>query len=237
MTVSVVIPTLNERGNIEPLVAALENALSGIDWEAVFVDDNSSDGTAGAIEEIGRNNPRVHCLKRPGRLGLSSACMDGIGASQGTYAAVMDADLQHDPAALNEMLDILRTQEVDIAIGSRYVQGGSVHGWPKLRLGMSYVATFWAQIVLGFQVKDPLSGFFMVRRSFFETVKAKLSTEGSKILMDIVLSSEGAVIKEIPICFKPRFKGHSKHNWRLVWQNCTIAIDKKLRRISSRFEY
>jgi dolichol-phosphate mannosyltransferase len=224
---SIIIPTLNERGNIETLVAAFEKTLGTIDWQVIFVDDNSSDGTAELVDAIGQNNPRVRCIKRATLRGLSSACIDGAIASEGRYVAIMDADLQHDPQSLNEMLNIFENQEMDLVIGSRYISGGEFFGWSKLRLAMSYLATFLAQRALKARVKDPLSGFFMFRRLFFETNKLKLSAKGSKILMDLLMSAGKQVrFKEIPITFKPRFKGHSKHSWSLVWANCQVVIQK-----------
>ncbi|MGH6969429.1 MAG: glycosyltransferase, partial [Stellaceae bacterium] len=126
---TVVIPTLNERENIAPLLERLDLALAGTRWEVIFVDDDSTDGTPEAVREIGRSDARVRCLQRIGRRGLSTACIEGILASASPFVAVMDADLQHDESLLPGMLNALRHDSCDIVVGSRYVAGGGVGEW------------------------------------------------------------------------------------------------------------
>src|ERR1700742_2560630 len=133
----VVIPVLNERDNIAPLVERLRVVLDGISWEVMFVDDDSRDGTRDAVAAIARTDPRVRLLHRIGRRGLSSAFIEGAQASMSPYIAAMDGDLQHDEAVLPRMLAALRDENAEIAIGSRYVDGGGVGDWNKTRAGMS----------------------------------------------------------------------------------------------------
>ena len=159
MKLSVIIPTLNERDNIRPLISMLEEALKTTDWEVIFVDDSSPDQTLSLVEAISLNKPRVRCLKRAGRLGLSSACIDGILLSQGTYAAIMDANLQHDPAALKGMLDIFEKTGCGHCNWKPLCDRRENLWLAKNKLWMSCAATFWARIVLGLKLKDPLSEF------------------------------------------------------------------------------
>ena len=123
---SVIVPTLNERGNVGLLVDKLHQVLAGIEWEVIFVDDDSTDGTLDTLKDLARADPRVRFLHRIGRRGLSSACLEGMAASASPYIAVMDADLQHDETLLPRMLDSLRADEADLVIGSRYIEGGGV---------------------------------------------------------------------------------------------------------------
>src|SRR5579859_7891722 len=120
---AVIIPTLNEYDNVAPLIDSLNRVLGGIAWEAIFVDDDSVDRTRDAIHAIARRDPRVRSLHRIGRRGLASACIEGALASSAPYIAVMDADMQHDERLLPEMLRVLKSEPLDIVIGSRYVEG------------------------------------------------------------------------------------------------------------------
>src|SRR5215468_7050943 len=133
---TIVIPTLNERDNIEPLVELLTSTLREVAWEAIFVDDDSRDGTSEHVRMLARSNPRIRCLQRIGRRGLATACMEGVLASAAPYIAVMDADLQHDERLLPEMLKALQSGTVDLVVGSRYTSGGDVgdlsHGRARL---------------------------------------------------------------------------------------------------------
>src|SRR5580692_1804585 len=134
---TVVVPTFNERANVPLLVARLQRTLDGIDWEVIFVDDNSSDGTAAVVRSIGETDARVRCIRRIGRRGLAGACLEGMLASQARFVAVMDADLQHDETLLTGMLARLRPGDVDLAVASRYVDGGSNAGLSKQRSRVS----------------------------------------------------------------------------------------------------
>jgi len=208
---SVVVPTFNERDNVGKLYRKLEAALSGIAWEVVFVDDNSPDGTWNVVRELARQDSRVRCIRRIGRRGLSGACIEGILASCAPYAAVMDADLQHDEAQLPKMLSLLRNGQAELVVGSRYIEGGSADGFDKQRAGFSAFATGIARRVLGIAIADPMSGFFMIRRDRFEELAPKLSTQGFKILLDIVSTAHGELkTVEVPFTFGARLHGESK---------------------------
>ena len=207
----IVIPVLNEEGNIARLVARLDGVLGGIAWEAIFVDDDSTDGTRAAVAAIGAADPRVRLLHRIGRRGLASAFIEGAQASLAPYIAAMDGDLQHDEALLPRMLSALRDQGYELAIGSRYVGGGGLGDWDRRRAGMSSFATRLSRIVLRAPVTDPMSGFFMVRRETFERAVRGLSAMGFKILLDILASLPAPPrLIELPYEFRSRTAGESK---------------------------
>jgi dolichol-phosphate mannosyltransferase len=208
---SVVVPTFNERDNVAQLYRKLDSALTGIAWEVVFVDDNSPDKTWQVVRELARQDSRVRCIRRIGRRGLSGACIEGILASGAPYAAVMDADLQHDETQLPKMLSLLESGKAELVVGSRYVEGGSADSFDRQRAGFSAFATGIARRVLGVSIADPMSGFFMIRRDKFEQIAPKLSTQGFKILLDIVATAQGDLKTiEVPFTFGSRLHGESK---------------------------
>jgi dolichol-phosphate mannosyltransferase len=208
---SVVVPTFNERDNVTALYGKLEVALRGVAWEVVFVDDNSPDGTWDVVRALARRDGRVRCIRRIGRRGLSGACIEGILASSAPFAAVMDADLQHDEAQLPKMLSLLQGGEAELVIGSRYIEGGSADSFNRQRAGASAFATEVAKRVLGVKVADPMSGFFMIRRDRFEQLAPELSTQGFKILLDVIATAHGELrTVEVPYTFGSRLHGESK---------------------------
>ena len=138
---SIVVPTFKERGNVAELVRRLDAALSGIAWEAIFVDDNSPDGTAAAVREIAAADPRVRCILRVGRRGLAGACIEGMLSSSAPYVAVIDADLQHDEKVLPAMLAKLTGGAADLVAATRYVAGGSAASFSQGRGAISRLAT------------------------------------------------------------------------------------------------
>ena len=208
---SVVVPTFNERDNVTTLYRRLETALAGKAWEVIFVDDNSPDGTWDVVRGLARQDSRVRCIRRIGRRGLSGACIEGILASSAPCAAVIDADLQHDETQLPKMLALLEAGEADLVVGSRYIEGGSADSFDRQRAGASQFATEVARRVLRVKIADPMSGFFMIRRDRFEQLAPQLSTQGFKILLDIVATARGELrVKEIPYTFGSRLHGESK---------------------------
>src|SRR4051812_31671371 len=208
---SVIVPTFNERDNVIALFRKLEAALAGCAWEVIYVDDNSPDGTLDVVRALAREDSRVRCIRRIGRRGLSGACIEGILASSAPCAAVIDADLQHDETQLQKMLALLQGGEADLVVGSRYVEGGSADSFDKQRAGFSWLATSLAKKLLRVDIADPMSGFFMIRRDRFEQLAPQLSTQGFKILLDIVATARGSLrITEIPYTFASRQHGESK---------------------------
>jgi dolichol-phosphate mannosyltransferase len=211
LQLSVVVPTFNERDNVTTLYRKLEAALSGVAWEVIFVDDNSPDATWDVVRGLARQDSRVRCIRRIGRRGLSGACIEGILASSAPCAAVIDADLQHDETQLPKMLALLQSGQAELVVGSRYVEGGSAESFNKQRAGASALATGFAKRVLRVGIADPMSGFFMIRRDRFEQLAPQLSTQGFKILLDIVATARGKLrVVEIPYSFGARVHGESK---------------------------
>lgn len=228
----VVIPTFNERENIGPLLEKLDRALADISWEAVLVDDDSTDGTVKELELACAKDPRVRSVRRLGRRGLASAVVEGMLSSFAPFIAVMDADLQHDERLLAPMLEVLRQDQADIVVGSRYLAEDGLGDWGKARRAISKVATRLSRLVLkGHDLTDPMSGFFMLKRATFDAAVRGLSQEGYKILLDIVASSPSAVrIKELPYVFGLRQHGESKLDSLVALDYLTLLLDKLIGR-------
>jgi len=222
-----VVPTFKERDNVPKLFSKLDAALSGISWEVIFVDDNSPDGTWEVARQLAQTDPRVRCIRRIGRRGLSGACIEGILASSAPYVAVMDADLQHDETQLPKMLALLQSGEAELAVGSRYVSGGDTGSFGSTRLGGSVFATNIAKKLLHIEIADPMSGFFMLRRDRFEQLAPALSVQGFKILLDIVATAGGKLrAVEVPYSFGARLHGESKLDSMVVMDFLGLVLAK-----------
>jgi dolichol-phosphate mannosyltransferase len=225
---TVVIPCYNERPNVAPLVEKLETALFGIAWEAVFVDDDSPDGTVAEVRRIAQTDPRVRCIRRIGRRGLASAVIEGALASSARFVAVIDGDLQHDETKLPDMLAALRTGRYDLAVGSRYAEGGDSSGLPShWRHALSDGGIRLAQLFLPVRLTDPMSGFFMLPRPLFEELAGSLTGQGFKILLDLALSAPAPLrVIEIPFRFHERIAGESKLDALVLTQFAGLLLDK-----------
>jgi len=224
---SVIVPTFNERGNVAELVRRLEAALAGRSWEVIFVDDDSTDGTADLVRELGRTDDRVRCIQRIGRRGLSSACIEGMLSSTAPYQAVIDADLQHDETLLPRMLDALKAGDTEIVVGSRYLAAGGLGDWQASRARISRLATRLSRLVLHGDLTDPMSGFFMIRREAFAARVRALSGIGFKILLDLFASSAQPLrYLELPYQFRSRVAGESKLDSQAVWEYFMLLLDK-----------
>ncbi len=231
LELSIVVPTFNETANLEELLRRVDQALDGTSWELIVVDDDSPDGTAEAVRRIARRDPRVRCVHRIGRRGLSSACIEGILASAAPFVAVMDADLQHDERLLADMLGTLRAGDLDIVVGSRYVAGGGTGAWSGERLAVSRFATRLSRLVLRADLQDPMSGFFMVRRDAFHWAVGRLSGIGFKILLDLFASSPRPLrFRELPYEFRARHAGESKLDSQVAWEYGLLLLDKLIGR-------
>lgn len=224
---TIVVPTLNERENVPRLVERLDRVLRGIAWEAVFVDDDSDDGTLEVLHDLARRDPRIRYIHRIGRAGLSSACLEGMASSSAPFLAVMDADLQHDERLLSDMLEALRGDEADLVVGSRYVDGGGMAGWSGPRKMLSRIATLLAKPVLRVRLEDPMSGFFMLTRALYRRSVRRVSGQGFKLLLDILASAAGAVrVKELPFEFRTRVSGVSKLGSLVMYEYFLLLADK-----------
>ncbi len=204
---SVEIPTYNEANNIGRLIENLENL--GIDMEIIVIDDNSPDGTASIAEKLSEEYGNIKVLRRPGKLGLTTAIHDGMKVASGEYIAVMDGDLQHPPSALPLLLRKAHEGN-DLVIASRYVKAGKVERFSLYRRIVSRAATFLAHAMLREtrNIKDPLSGYFVFRRSAVSPDSIK--SDGYKVLLEILVKGGKKRIAEIPYTFKPRESGRSK---------------------------
>jgi len=227
---TVVVPVYNERPNVVPLVARLDAALAGVNWEAVFVDDDSPDGTAAEVRRAGTQDPRIRCIRRIGRRGLASAVIEGALASSSAYVAVIDGDLQHDETRLPEMLRLLRSGACDIVVGSRHVSGGDAGGLGGVwRHRLSGLGIRVAQGFLPVPLSDPMSGFFMLPQALFERVAPRLTGQGFKILLDLLLAAPIALrVQEIPSRFRERAAGKSKLDALVLAQFAGLVLDKLL---------
>ena len=226
---SIIIPVLNERDNLVPMVERLSAALSDIKWEVIFVDDASRDGSREELIQLSQSNTRVRFLTRIGRQGLSSAAIEGLLSSSASCLAVMDGDLQHDETLLPVMMSKLRDEGYDLAMGSRFAEGAEVGEFSSLRQKMSNLGNRFAQRVIKADLTDPLSGFFMIRRDVFEENAHRLSGTGFKILIDILASSPHPLkVAELPFVFGQRQHGESKLDSLVIVEFLTLLIDKWL---------
>lgn len=221
------VPTYKEAENVEEIVRRVGAALDGVAWELMFVDDDSPDGTCERARAIARRDPRVRVLQRVGRRGLSSACIEGMLATSAPYLAVMDGDLQHDESLLPRMLEALRAGDLDIVVGSRYVEGGGVGDWHPQRQAMSRLATRIGQRLIHADLQDPMSGFFMVRADIIQSCVRRLSGVGFKILLDIFASAERPLrFRELPFTFRQRQAGASKLDNAVLWEYLLMLSQK-----------
>ncbi len=233
---TVVVPTFNERDNVSILIERLTETLNGFDWEVLFVDDDSPDGTANRVREIGLHDRRVRCIRRIGRRGLAGACIEGMLASQSKFVAVIDGDLQHDESRLKHMLEKIRG-DFDLVVATRYIDGGSLASFSLWRARISRWSTGLARRFLGVSISDPMSGFFMVRRSIIDEIAPKLMTEGFKILLDIISTSSGKLrVAEVTYSFRERGHGESKLDARIALDFVSLVANKlSAGMISARF--
>ncbi len=226
---AVVIPTYNERENVSALLAALERALEGTAWEAIFVDDDSLDGTAEFIRGLASTNRRIRLLERIGRRGLSSACIEGMLTTSAPYIAVMDADMQHDESILPAMLERIRNERLDLVVASRNLGGGSMGEFSRGRVWLSRMGNRVSRLVCHCDISDAMSGFFVVDRAFFQEIVHRLTGTGFKILVDMLASSQRPVrVAEVPYRFRNRERGESKLDVNVELEYLFLLIDKMI---------
>ncbi len=207
---SVIVPTYNESANLPTLLAELQAALEGQEFEVIIVDDNSPDRTWEVAEGLRSRFPGLRVLRRTHERGLSSAVLEGFRHAQGELLAVMDGDLQHDPAVLLEFIRAYG-QGAGIVVGSRHVQGGSQKGWGKLRSFVSFVANQAAFLLLGRSVRDPMSGYFAIGKRIASELSPQINPRGFKILLEFIARAPKHVrIEEVGFQFRNRLAGKSK---------------------------
>lgn len=224
---AVIVPTYQEAEMVEEVVRRVGSALDGIEWELIFVDDDSPDGTPDRVRAVARRDPRVRLVQRIGRRGLSSACIEGMMATAAPFLAVIDADLQHDETLLPKMLQVIKAERLDIVVGSRYVAGGGVGDWSERRQSMSRLATRIGRHLIRADLKDPMSGFFLVRAPVIEASVRRLTGVGFKILLDIFSAAERPLrFRELPFTFRPRETGSSKLDHAVLWEYLLMLSQK-----------
>lgn len=208
VTLSVIVPTYNEKDNIVPLVENLKQVLHRNDYEIVIVDDNSQDGTIQLVRELSKNHP-IELLVRKDKKGLASAVVDGFEIASGDFLTVMDADLQHPPQVIERLLRQLQNG-VDVAIASRYVEGGKCEEWGIMRRIISKGAIFLAHLLLPQtrRIKDPMSGYFALNKKVL--ADTRLEPRGYKILMELLVEGHYNTVTEVPYTFENRRAGASK---------------------------
>jgi dolichol-phosphate mannosyltransferase len=217
MKVTIVAPTYNEAENVARFVNEVHAALSGIDYELLIADDNSPDGTWAIAQQLTATNPRIRVLRRTTDRGLSRAVIEGFLSSFSDCLGVIDADLQHDPAILPQMIAALDAG-AEIAVGSRYVKGGGTGRWNAFRRFESWLATKLARTFLGVELTDPMSGYFILSRRDFNRIHKQLDSSGFKILLEIIGRLAPSRIVEVPYTFRTRIAGKSKLSSRVVLQ-------------------
>jgi dolichol-phosphate mannosyltransferase len=233
LDLAVVLPTYNERDNVALVIARLEQALRGLNWEAIFVDDDSPDGTAEVVAAHARANlpvaRRIRLIHRIGRRGLSSACIEGMLLTSAPCVAVMDADLQHDETVLPRMLDLLRRESLDVVVGTRNAGGGSMGQFGNCRVALSQIGKKISHAICCTEISDPMSGFFIARRGFFLEVVHQLQGGGFKILIDMLSSARRHVrIGEVGYTFGVRQYGESKLNVIVGIEYLFLILNKKI---------
>lgn len=224
---SVIVPTFNEVDNIRPLYDAIEKALADTQWEIIFVDDDSTDGTGDELIKLCREKSNARRIHRISRRGLSSACIEGFQATISPYIAVIDGDLQHDESKLADMLTLIKADECDLVLASRYAANGGFGDWKDSRIKASKFATKVSKLFTNQHISDPMSGFFMMTRAAFNKCVRNLSLQGYKLLLDIVTAYPGRIrIKEVPYEFRARRAGISKLDSMIVMEFMMMLIEK-----------
>jgi len=237
LDLAIILPTLNERGNLGPLVERIEGALGPQGWEVLIVDDDSRDGTADEARTIALTDARVRVIQRIGRRGLASAAMEGFCATAAPFAAVMDADHQHDPALLPKMLGVLRAGEADICVASRFAQGASTANWANPeREKLSGLANRIARGLTGVDLTDPMSGYFMLPTAKARALVPRLSGIGFKILLDLLATAPKTLgapmrVREFPLDFAARREGVSKLDRAVLFDFLAGLYDKTMGRL------
>jgi dolichol-phosphate mannosyltransferase len=224
-SVSVVVPTYNEAGNVAMIYDALARALAGWSWELVVVDDDSPDGTGDAVRDLGRQHDNVRCIQRVQERGLCSAVHWGVQAAHGEVIVVMDGDLQHEPALIPKMLEALQSGH-DIVSGSRFLEGAAEKGLSDRRRRLSDWGNRLTNRFLGTALSDPLTGFFATSRRLFLDSIPLMQADGFKVFFDLVYHNRNVTIRELPFDFQRRQHGQSKLQLYVLWLLACDIVSK-----------
>lgn len=229
----VVVPTYNERDNIPELVERMRAAMAGANWEMIIVDDDSPDCTGQEVRLLGQGDPRIRLMRRIGRRGAASACLEGLLASDATFLAVMDADLQHDPLVLRAMIAMLRAGAADLVVAGR-AYADTNGDWAEPRETARRLAIRAVRFAGSITLHDPLSGYFAIRRDLFDRIAPRLAGIGPKLLPDILLAAPDVRVRELPMAFNPRLCGDSKASPNAAWDYATMLAGHHLGTTSGR---
>lgn len=229
---SIIVPVYNEAENVRPLVSALEANLDGLDWEVLFVDDDSPDGTAAVVEALARENGKVRLILRVRDRGLSKSCIQGMLSSTADHLCVIDGDGQHDPAVIPKLIAPLDAGQADIVSAARDLVApegpGGLSSW---RRRLSRLGNMLCRLAIHRDVRDPLTGLFAIRRAAFVDEVRRLSDSGFKLLFDILASNPDLRHVEVPFSFGERRAGESKLDFANIWQFGILLIEKLTRGI------
>lgn len=224
---SIILPTYNERDNLLPVLECLARVLTKIDYDVVIVDDDSTDNTAALARRIAQLNSRVRVVQRIGRRGLASAVVEGALATSSPYLLVMDADLQHDEHIIPTMLEKLKRENLDVVVGSRNAAGGGMGEFPSNRVALSNAGRRLSARVCRVDIRDPMSGFFLITREYFHEVVHDLSSIGFKVLVDLLASARRPVrVGEVGYTFRSRIHGESKLDVVVAIEYLELLLDK-----------
>jgi dolichol-phosphate mannosyltransferase len=223
--VSVVVPTYNEVGNVAMMYDSLARALGNRAWELVVVDDDSPDGTADAVRELGARHDNIRCIQRMQERGLCSAVHWGVQAAHGEVIVVMDGDLQHEPALIPQMLEALQAG-ADIVSGSRFLAGAAEKGLSQGRRRLTEWGNRLTNRFLGTALSDPLTGFFATSRRLFLASIPSMQADGFKVFFDLVYHNRDATIRELPFEFQRRRHGRSKLDLYMLWLLASDIVSK-----------
>ncbi|MBM3763361.1 MAG: glycosyltransferase family 2 protein [Acidobacteria bacterium] len=227
LELAVIIPTFNEAANVEPLLKRLAEALQGVEYETIFVDDDSVDGTAELVRKAGLGDRKVRIIHRVGRKGLASACLEGMMSTAAPYVAVIDGDQQHDETILPKMLEEARRGKLDLVVGTRNAQGGSMGEFSRGRVLLSRAGARLSRWIAKVSLSDPMSGYFLVDRTWLNEVIHLTSAVGFKVLLDLVASSpRRPKIAEVPYTFRNRQHGESKLDVLVGLEYFQLLVDK-----------
>ena len=224
-TLALIVPTINEEGNIGQLIDRARAALDPehVPFQIVVVDDDSRDRTETIVKEMAQQDPRISVIVRKGQRGLSGAILDGWRQTNADVLGVIDADLQHPPELLPRLYEAVAAGK-DLAIGSRYTAGGGIGDWNFVRRMLSSAAVMatWPLQKRGARAHDPMAGFFMVRRACVENIP--FQREGFKLLLDVLVRSRIRSIQEVPIEFGLRTADESKANLKVGWDYAKLLV-------------
>ncbi len=231
---SIVIPILRESQNINRLIENITKSINIINYEILFVDDNSNDGTEEILKDLNRKNKKIKFIIRKEKThDLSKSCILGFENSLHNNILVMDGDLQHDPQDINTLVDVYHTNKSDIVVGSRNLFQRKNEGLSLIRLKASQIIILITSMLLGKKTNDPMSGFFIFRKDIYEKNKKNMFLKGYKILLDLIYSSNDKLkIVDVDINLRRRSVGSSKMSFKIIYLIVTIIIRKLFRNLN-----